>query len=86
MAHSEKVTAVVTDNEPPDGSKLVIISEDGGKVIWRDDATAADSWGPGDPHKQRWFEDHDEDPMSLHEHLKYADAVYALGEPLAVFS
>jgi len=24
--------------------------------------------------------------MSLHEHIKYAIAVYALGEPLAVFT
>lgn len=85
MEHSTDVTAVITANEPPNGTKLIVISEDGGKVIWRDDETAAASWGGGDPYKQRWFDDHDEDPMSLHEHPKYADAVYALGEPLAVF-
>lgn len=85
MEHPKTVTAVLTDNEPPNGSKVVVISEDGGKVIWRDDSAGVQSYGQDDPYKQRWLEDHDEDPMALHEHIKYADAVYALGEPLAVF-
>lgn len=85
MEHPESVTAAVTDNEPPNGTKLVVISEDGGKVIWRDDAAGVEAYGPNDPYKQRWLEGHDEDPMALHEYLKYADAVYALSEPLAVF-
>lgn len=85
MMHSEKVTAVLTDNEPPDGTKLVVIGERESKVIWRDDAEAKLSWGADDPYGQHWFEDHDEDPMALHEHVKYADAVYALGEKLAQF-
>lgn len=84
MEHPESVTAVITDNEPPNGTKLVVVGEES-KVIWRDDAAGIQAYGKDDPYKQRWLDDHDEDPMSLHEHLKYADAVYALGEPLAVF-
>lgn len=85
MRHTEeKIRAAIT--EPPDGTKLVVITEDGGKVIWRDDKAAAESYGKDDPYRQYWFEDHDEDPMALYEHLKYADAVYQLGEPLAVFA
>jgi hypothetical protein len=84
MAHPESVTAVLTDNEPPNGTKLIIGNGSDWTIIQRDDKAAAlRGVHPGD----RWFEgDYDGDPMSLHEHLKYADAVYALGEPLAVFN
>lgn len=85
MAHSEATTAALTDNEPPNGTKLVVIGEHDSKVIWRDDSAQREAYGADDPYKQRWLEDHNEDPMSLHEHVKYADAVYALGEMLAKF-
>lgn len=85
MEHSEEVTAVITANEPPDGAYLVVDSGDNDwKVIWRDD-TAARAWYNGDARGQHWLDDHDSDPMGLHQHVKYAYAVYALGEPLAVF-
>ncbi len=54
------------------------------KVIERDDTAARRQEAqPGD----HWFDVYTdcEDPMSLHEHLRYADAVYALGEKLAEF-
>lgn len=85
MEHSEDVTAVITANEPPSGTRLIVDTGDNEwKVIWRDDAEA-DRWYDGDARGQHWFDDEDSDPMGLHQHLKYADAVYALGEPLAVF-
>lgn len=81
-SHPESTTAALTDNEPPDGTKLVVIGEHTSKVIWRDDAAARSFDALNGEH---WFDNHDEDPMVLHEHVKYADAVYALGEPLATF-
>lgn len=84
-SHSPAVTAALTANEPPNGTKLVV--EKGGDwvVVLRDD-DAARSWDAyeGD----RWFEgvDRNTEPMSLYQHLKYADAVYALGEKLADFT
>jgi hypothetical protein len=86
MPHPEHVTAIITDNEPPNGTRLVVIGERESKVIWRDDDAQAEVWGKDDPHKQRWLDDHEGEPMALREHIKYADAVYALGEPLATFS
>lgn len=86
MEHSEQITAVITDNEPADGSKLVVDKGDGDwAVIWRDDAEA-DRWYDGDARGQHWFDDEDQDPMGLHQHIKYAKAVYVLGGPLAVFA
>ncbi len=84
MPHPESKTAVLTDNEPLDGTKLVVQQDDEWKVIWRDDAEA-DSWYDGDARGQHWWDDEDSDPMGLHQHIKYADAVYALGEKLAQF-
>lgn len=85
MRHTEeKIRAAIT--EPPDGTKLVVVGTHQWKVIWRDDNAAKLSWGGDDPDGQHWFDDHDEDPMALYEHLKCADAVYQLGEPLAVFA
>lgn len=85
MQHAESVTAVLTSNEPANGSKLIVDKGDGWAVIWRDDAEA-DHWYDGDARDQHWFGDPREDPMSLHEHVKYAVAVYALGEQLAAFT
>jgi predicted lipoprotein with Yx(FWY)xxD motif len=86
MYHPESVTAVITANEPPNGSKLIVDKGDGDwTVIWRADEEA-DRWYDGDPRGQHWFDDEDQDPMALHQHIQYADAVYALGEPLAVFN
>lgn len=84
MAHSEQTTAVVTANEPPDGSVLIIKDGDGFRIIERDDTVAAErSANPN----ERWFDCADglADPMPLYQHLKYADTVYALGEKLAEF-
>jgi hypothetical protein len=72
----------ITSSEPPDGTKLVIENGSDWTIIRRDDeASRLRGAHPGD----RWFEgDYSGDPMSLREHLKYADAVYAIGERLAV--
>ncbi len=82
--HSEETTAVLTANEPPNGTKLIVQKGGDWVVVLRDD-DAARSWDAyeGD----RWFEgmDHNHEPMSLHQHVKDADAVYALGEKLAEF-
>jgi hypothetical protein len=84
MPHSEAVTAVLTDHEPPDGTRLILEKSDGEyQVIVRDD-DAARSWDAFED--DHWFGDAREDPMALHQHLKYARAVYALGEQLAVFN
>lgn len=88
MEHTEETTAVLTGNEPPNGTKLIVdVGMDGWKVIERDDAEAK-LWGNDWDDDQHWFASGDftSDPMSLHQHIKYADAVYALGEPLAVFN
>ncbi len=77
--HSRDVTAVITDNEPPDGTHLVVQKWTGYMtVIWREDRNGRGT--------DRWFESHDDDPMSLHEHIKNAMAVYALGSKLADFT
>jgi hypothetical protein len=91
MPHSEQTTAVLTANEPPNGTVLIARYPEGSsmhpyRVIWRDDDAQAEAYGYDDPYKQRWLEDPDDEPMALHEYLKYADAVYALGEKLAEFS
>ncbi|GGN39175.1 hypothetical protein FHR83_006775 [Actinoplanes campanulatus] len=85
MPHSEQATAVLTANEPKDGTVLLVRSGDEWKVIERDDALSRD-YDPQD----HWFDVTteaigDSDPMALHQHVKYADAVYALGEKLAEF-
>ena len=89
MEHAPDATAIITANEPANGSKLIVDNgDDSGdrwKVIWRDDEGAKD-WYDGDARDQHWWDDEDSDPMALHQHVKYADAVYALGEPLAVFN
>ncbi len=85
MPHSETVTAVLTANEPADGTKLVVERDGVFRVIDRDDAAAKRMGAHPD---DRWFDVYTdcEDPMSLHEQIKYADAVYALGEKLAALS
>lgn len=84
MAHSKATTAQFI--EPANDSKLVLANADGNfKVIWRDDEAAANHWGGADD--QRWYDDSDSDPMALHEHLKYAHAVYSVAfEPTKVFA
>jgi hypothetical protein len=84
--HSRDVTAVLTANEPPNGTILFVRTASAWTVIERDDDVSRD-YEPG----EHWYVVTDEaigdaDPMSLHEHVKYADAVYALGEKLAEFS
>lgn len=86
MPHPESVTTVLTDNEPPNGTILFVRSGEEWTVIQRDDEQA-DDCEPG----EHWFPVTAEaigvtDPMTLHELVKDADAVYALGEQLAVFS
>lgn len=85
MPHSEAVTAALTANEPADGTKLIVQHGGDWHVIWRDDTAAANA----DAHPDDcWFSTGDggtDDPVSLYQHLKYADAVYALGEKLASF-
>lgn len=79
--HSREVTAVLA--EPEDGTRLVVVGERESKVIWRDDAAARASsvYVSG----EHWFDDPDDDPMELHEHVKYADVVYQLGPVVANF-
>lgn len=83
--HLGVVTAVLTDNEPPDKSVLVVQSDGEYQVIWRDDKAAAGSGSPY-PDVEHWFDEADGDPADLHHHVRYADAVHALGKPLAVFN
>lgn len=78
MEHPKSVTAALTANEPPDGTHLVVQDWSGYmRVIWCEDHNSH-----GDA---RWFTSHDEDPLSLHDQVKEAMAVYALGEKLAGF-
>lgn len=83
--HSPDVTAIITANEPPNGTRLVLDKEDEWIVIVRDDAEAA---AHGYDDDQRWFDaaEIDDGPMALHQYLKYSDAVYALGAKLADFT
>lgn len=83
--HSRDVTAIITDNEPPNGTRLILDKGDEWIVIVRDD-NEAQQWGNFDD--QRWFDAaHMEDePMELHQYLKYAEAVYTLGPKLANLS
>jgi hypothetical protein len=60
MEHPESVTAVLTDNEPPDGTKLILRNGSDWQIIRRDDDAAVLRGA-------------------------HTDAVYALGEPMAVF-
>ncbi len=85
MTHDEATTlAALGGQEPPDGTKLAVhLGEDEWRVIWRDD-DAADRWYGGDARGQHWLQDVDSDPMGLHQHLKYACAVYRLDKPIAV--
>jgi hypothetical protein len=79
--HSPETTALLV--EPDDGAKLVIDLGDGEwRTIWRDDHAAR---GRGGLEDERWFDDYRNDPMSLHEHVKYAVTVYALGPVLVNF-
>lgn len=81
--HSEETVARLLP-EPDNGAVLVVKnSDDDWRIIWRDDAEAA-RWGSPHP-TERWFSDSDSDPMELRQHVKYAQAVYALGEPVATF-
>jgi hypothetical protein len=87
MQHTRETTSAVFETEPADGSTLVLKKSDGDgnpewEVIWRDDAEAR-RWYTDDPHGQHWFRDADEDPMELHQYLKYADEVYSLGSLVA---
>lgn len=82
--HGRNVTAVITANEPPNGTRLIVDKGDEWVVIVRDDGEAQ-GW---DQHPDEvWFNAAaiDDGPMDLHQHLKYAEAVYALGEKLAEF-
>jgi hypothetical protein len=80
--HSREVTAIITANEPPNGARLILDKGDEWIVIVRDDAEAK-SWGQ-EP-DERWFNaaEMNDGPMELHQFLKYAEAVYALGNKLA---
>ena len=76
------------ETEPANGTTLVIEKSTGSgelewEVIWRDDVEARGWHGPGDIGGQHWFRAHDEDPMELHQYLKYADAVHNLGSLVA---
>lgn len=84
MPHSEQTTAVLTASEPPNETKLIVERDGVFRVIVRADA-AARRWGAAEG--DHWFDaiTDTEDPMSLYEHIKYADAVYALGKKLADF-
>jgi hypothetical protein len=90
MEHTRETTSAAFKEEPADGTTLVLKKsgyegEPDWEVIWRDDKYA-DEWHHGDaPEGEHWFRDTDEDPMELHQYLKYADAVFALGEELARF-
>ncbi len=82
MSHSEATTAVLTANEPPNGTVLIVKEGEEYKVIVRDDKAAADAG-----YEDHWFEASgmDAEPDALHQFVKYADAVYALGDRLAEF-
>jgi hypothetical protein len=85
VEHPESVTAILTANEPKDGTILFVRTASAWTVIERDDAVSGD-YEPG----EHWYVVTDEvigdaDPMSLHEHIKFADAVYAIGEKPAEF-
>lgn len=86
MEHTRETTSAAFKVEPPAGSRLVVYSgANEWEVIWRDDKFA-DEWYHGEaPEGDHWFRDADEDPMELHQYLKYADVVYALGEEIARF-
>jgi hypothetical protein len=79
MKHTEEaVRAAIA--EPADGTRLTLdLGEGEWRTIWRDDKLAGYS-------EDRWFDNFDGDPMSFYEHLKYAKAVYVLGDPAAVFA
>lgn len=88
MEHTRETTSAIFETEPADGSTLIIEkSNDSGlpewEVIWRDDAEARRWYESGDIGGQHWFSAHDEDPMELHQYLKYADAVHNLGPQIA---
>ncbi|BAL87229.1 hypothetical protein AMIS_20090 [Actinoplanes missouriensis 431] len=86
MPHSEQTTAVLTANEPPNGTVLVVENGDTARVIKRDDGLAYACYR-SEPGGHVWFNlaDSDGDPLTLHNHIQYATAVYALGEKLAEF-
>lgn len=84
--HSRDVTAVITAHEPPNGTRLIVDKGDEWIVIVRDDGEAKE-WGIDADDDQHWFDaaEMDSDPMELHQYLKCAEAVYALGKKLAEF-
>jgi hypothetical protein len=89
VEHTRETTSAAFKVEPSDGTALVILKSgaDGEAewvVIWRDDREAGRRWDD-DARGQHWFRADDEDPMEFHQYLKYADAVYALGEEIARF-
>jgi hypothetical protein len=86
MEHTRETTSAAFKTEPADGTRLIVHNGDNEwEVIWRDDKYA-DEWYHGDaPEGDHWFRASDEDPMELHQYLKYADAVYALGAEVARF-
>jgi hypothetical protein len=89
MEHTRETTSAAFKTEPADGTTLVLkkttyYGEPEWEVIWRDDKQAARTWDD-DARGQHWFRVADEDPMELHQYLKYADAVFALGEEVARF-
>lgn len=90
MEHTRETTSAAFKTEPADGTTLVLKKstydgEPDWEVIWRNDADA-DRWYDGDADGQHWFRANDETPMELHQYLKYADAVYALGAEVARFA
>jgi len=83
MPHPESVTAVLTANEPKDGTVLILhLGDADWRTIVRLDETTAINGA-----KYHWYDgiDQDEEPRSLHGWLTEADAVYTLGEKLAEF-
>jgi hypothetical protein len=80
--HSRDITAVITANEPANGTRLILDRGDEWIVIVRDDGEAQ---GWGQEPDERWFNAAamNDGPMELHQYLKYAESVYALGNKLA---
>lgn len=83
MSHPESVTAVLTANEPADGTVLILHEggDDWRTIVRLDEVTANNG------QKEHWYDgaDQDEDPRALYDWVKDATTVYALGEKLAAF-
>lgn len=87
MRHSEETVNTAIGQEPPDRTILIVETLHGEwRAIRRSDTEAKGRVG-GDVGGQHWFHADlsSPDPMRLYEHLKYARAVYRLGETVASF-